>query len=981
MIVRGDLSAITEESNEATIRGKISAWLDMNDVDNVSEYGIGSWSADIHTMHRRGIVEVKRHRRLNSGPAAPNRGSAGETAYDQLRRYVDHERRQSTLDDGQIGWRGFITDGIRWWVYAWPPPGDDKEPQILYGWSGRTVTARLLPDLLKLFKRADEGVGKEWPPADPGILFADSRRALGGLYGRVSSRRSTKTQKSLWLEQLKGSGNHPDRANQAELFVTHTLLTLISRLITGARVPRGPDPEESALLEGYVSWCSADPEILDNLKRIIDRYDWGAHQGDLLRKLYSGMVGTDHRRIYGEYYTPDWLAEKICRDVIDDDYIREQVGRFQSGGPLNGVMDPACGSGTFLFHAGRRLMNSKPVQEAHLDQGEVADFVSKMICGVDIHPVAVEMAFANMHRLLGRSSKSLLRIYQGDSLLTDHSEQIRKVDVGFMELGSKDYLILRTPEERLLTLPLDFVRNHRNTSKFVRSAVCMQPFPRAICAGLGPEETENLEKSYDRLVSAVIKEGDGVWAWYIRNQAAPLLITKGDKMGRIVSNPPWVSNNEIKDAARKEQLKSLGKDLGVYVGGPKAATFDLSSAFVLRTAGLYLDPACVSGWVLPQTAIRGRGQWKRLRDIVGKHRKLDLGGLAFPAHGESSAILVGRAGPKQRLVKRPGQKINSHDSWDVVIGEKADLVADGDSFEPRKSAWLRGGKPVARNGATIYPPALVVVGNRGAVRGDGSVDITTGESRHAPWKCVNGQTGSVPSGWIRECAFSKNLSAYCCPTRREIILPMDGDGKWLEDRELNWFWRDACDYYKKHRGTAEATPKTLEENLDFSSKLTKQLGAKPGWRVLYTKSGSRMYSAVVRSGSIIENTLYYVKCDTKREAWFLCGMLNSDAMQAALSFFKQAPRDYHTHFWLDIPFPRYNRDDEDHRALSRQAERASEVALDSFLDGGRMGQQQARSAALRAVRESGIGAEIDRAAARILPGYARLPAENPPEGR
>ena len=970
MIVRGDLSGIAENSNEATIRGKISTWLDMNDVDNTPEYEIGSWSADIHTMHRRSIVEVKRYPRLSNGPDSANSGSdAGETVYDQLCRYVDHERGQSTLDADQLNWRGFITDGIRWWVYAWPPLGDCTEPQILYGWRGRVVTAKLLPDLLKLFKRADEGVGKEWPPTNPGILFADSKKALDGLYSRVSGKRSTKTQKNLWLEQLRGSGNHPDKGDRAELFVTHTLLTLISRLIMGTDIPV-ENAEESPLLEGYVSWCSTDLEILANLKRIIDRYDWGAHQGDLLRKLYSGMVDTAHRRIYGEYYTPDWLAEKICRDVIDDDYIKEQVERFQSGKPLNGVMDPACGSGTFLFHAGRRLMNSAPVQDAHLEQDEVVDFVSRMICGVDIHPVAIEMAFANMHRLFGRSNKSLLRIYQGDSLLLNHNERNRKVDVSFMELGSKDYLILRTPQNTLLTLPLDFVQNNRNTAKFVKSAVCMQPFPAAIAAGLGADEIENLKKSYDRLVQVVIKEGNGVWAWYIRNQAAPLLITKGDKMGRIVSNPPWVSNNDIKDEVRKKQLKSLGKDLRVYVGGSNATTFDLSSAFVLRTIDLYLDPTRVSGWVLPQTAVFGGGQWKRLRNIVGEHQKFDLGNLAFPAHSESSAIVVGRTGPKHKLVKRPRQKINNHDSWDVVIGEKADLVVDNDSFVSKKSAWLRKGKPVARNGATIYPPALVVVGNRGEIGGDGNVAITTGESRHPPWKHNNGQRGRVPYSWIRECVFSKNVSAYCCPTRREIILPMDEDGEWLEDRELNEFWRDSCDYYEKHRGTAEATPNTLEENLDFSSKLTKQLEKGSPWYVLYTKSGSRMYSAVVQSDNIIENTLYYVKCNTRREAWFLCGILNSDAIQPALSFFKQAPRHYDTHFWHDIPIPRYNRSDSVHRALSKQAERASEVARDSFL-GESMGQQKARSVALKAVRESGIGAEIDRLVATIMPEHAR----------
>lgn len=968
-MIKGSLSGITEKSNEATIRGKISAWLDLNGVDNIPEYEIGSWSADIHTMHRRCIVEVKRRARLDNGPNSPNSGSnAGETVYDQLCRYVEHERNQATLDGDQINWRGFITDGMRWWVYAWPLPGDNKDPQVLYGWNGRVVTDKLLPDLLKLFNRADEAVGKEWPPADPSILFADSRKALDRLYDRVSGKRSTEIQKNLWLEQLRGSGNHPQNdVDQAELFVTHTALTLIARLISGAAVPRGRRADQTPLLEGYVCWCSVAPDILDNMKRIIDRYDWGANQGDLLRKLYSGMVGTTHRKIYGEYYTPDWLAEKICQDVIDDGYIKEQVDLFRSGKPINGVMDPACGSGTFLFHAGKRLMNSKPVQEAHLEQDEIVDFASKMICGMDIHPVAIEMAFANMHRLFGKHESSL-RIYQGDSLLVKHSEQAKTVDVHFMELKDKDYLILRTPAKSLLTLPLGFVRNHKNTTKFVKSAISRQRFPRAIASGLGKEESENLKKSYDLIKKVIVEEGDGVWAWYIRNQAAPLLITKSEKMGRIVSNPPWVSNNDIQDADRKRQLKNLGKSLGVYVGGSKATTFDLSSVFVLRAIELYLNPGCASGWVLPQTAVLGGGQWKLLRKKIGEHQKFDWGSLAFPEHGESSTIVAGRRGPKHKLVKRKGQKINNHDSWDEVIRDKADLVADDDSFKSEKSSWFRKGKPVARNGATIYPPALVVVASKSEPDSAGNVDITTGESRHPPWRRNNGQRGNIPGGWIRECAFARNLSAYCCPSRQEIILPMDEDGEWLEDRELNEFWRDACDCYKKYRGKAAATPDTLERNLDFSSKLTKQLGAKSGWYVVYTKSGSRMYAAVVNSDDIIENTLYYVKCTSKKEAWFLCGVLNSDAIQAALSFFKQSPRDYHTHFWSDIPIPRYDRSDKIHRDISRWAESACEVSLNSLAGGG---QKKMRSEALRAVRESGIGKKIDGLVAELLPGHAR----------
>ena len=970
-MIKGSLEGITRASNEATIRGRISAWLDANGVANTPEYEIGSWSADIHTMHRRCIVEVKRHARLGRGPDSPGSGSgAGETAYDQLRRYVERERGQSTLDDTRLAWRGFVTDGLRWWAYEWPLPGDSSEPRVLYGWNGREVDDKLLPDLLGLFTRSGEGAGKEWPPDDPGALFAASKESLDRLYERVRGKRSTKVQKNLWLEQLKGGGNHPRQdGDQDELFVAHTALTLVSRLISGARASgRGAD----RLLEGYVSWCSADAQILADMERIIGRYDWGANQGDLLRKLYSGMVGTRHRKTYGEYYTPDWLAEKICRDIIDDGYIREQIRRFRSGDPVKGVMDPACGSGTFLFHAGRRLMNSRPVQEARLGQDEVADFVLQMVCGMDIHPVAIEMALANMHRLLGKPGRSPPRVYQGDSLLIRHSEQAKTVDANFMELKDKDYLLLRTPAGSLMTLPLNFVRNHRNTVKFVKSAVSRQKFPRSVASGLTGEEAANLKRSHERLAEVAVKEGDGVWAWYIRNQAAPLLITKGEKMGRIVSNPPWVSNNDIQDPDRKKDLKNLGKSLGVYVGGSKATTFDLSSVFVLRSVALYLDPGCASGWVLPKTAISGGGQWKLLRKAVGDHLQFDWGNLAFPEHAESSTIMIGRRGTRRKLVKRRGQKIDNHDSWDEVMA-KAAFEEGGDSFEPEKSAWLRKGKPLARNGATIYPPALVSVGSRGEPDGAGNVEVTTGESRHRPWSLASGQRGVVPSNWIRECAFARNLSAYCCPTSGEAILPIGDDGRWLEDRELNEFWRDACDYYARHGGRAEATPKTLEGNLDFSGKLSKQLGAEPSWLVLYAKSGSRMYAAVARSGTVVENTLYYVRCDSRREAWFLCGVLNSDAAQPALSFFKQAPRDYHTHFWHGVPIPRYDRGDRAHRALSKLAESASKISLDS--SDARWGQQKARSEALKAVRESGLGREIDNLVAEILPRHAR-PARN-----
>lgn len=63
----------------------------------------------------------------------------------------------------------------------------------------------------------------------------------------------------------------------------------------------------------------------------------------MLKVLYESLVDLEQRHDLGEYYAPDWLASRIVAAAVD--------------APLEQrVLDPACGSGTFLFHAVRRLI-------------------------------------------------------------------------------------------------------------------------------------------------------------------------------------------------------------------------------------------------------------------------------------------------------------------------------------------------------------------------------------------------------------------------------------------------------------------------------------------------------------------------------------------------------------------------------------------------------------------------------------------------
>ena len=83
------------------------------------------------------------------------------------------------------------------------------------------------------------------------------------------------------------------------------------------------------------------PEFVRALTRRLARFEWATVEQDVLKTLYESVITPETRKRLGEYYTPDWLAQLVVEEAID--------------APLNTrALDPACGSGTFLFHAVRR---------------------------------------------------------------------------------------------------------------------------------------------------------------------------------------------------------------------------------------------------------------------------------------------------------------------------------------------------------------------------------------------------------------------------------------------------------------------------------------------------------------------------------------------------------------------------------------------------------------------------------------------------
>lgn len=161
--------------------------------------------------------------------------------------------------------------------------------------------------------------------------------------------------RELWANLLR-SALGTQFTNSDELFLEHTLLVNSAEII--AHLVLGLDAEHlspATLLSGdqftiaglygvvdrdFFDWVIEVPggdAFVTGLARRLARFDWSKVEHDVLKILYESVISPQTRKALGEYYTPDWLANRIVTETVTD--------------PLNQrVLDPSCGSGTFIFY-------------------------------------------------------------------------------------------------------------------------------------------------------------------------------------------------------------------------------------------------------------------------------------------------------------------------------------------------------------------------------------------------------------------------------------------------------------------------------------------------------------------------------------------------------------------------------------------------------------------------------------------------------
>jgi type I restriction-modification system DNA methylase subunit len=156
------------------------------------------------------------------------------------------------------------------------------------------------------------------------------------------------------------------------------------------------------------------------------KFDFSKIIGDPLGDLYQKYFDRETRKALGEFYTPKEVVEYIV-DAVD----------YRGRGIVDKrLLDPACGSGTFLVDALKRYL----VEAAPLAEEKGWDFVLSKLCneyhivGFDIHPFATIMAQIQFMLVLIPKYKEALKknpnfvlkrlpIFRTDSLIDESKSE------------------------------------------------------------------------------------------------------------------------------------------------------------------------------------------------------------------------------------------------------------------------------------------------------------------------------------------------------------------------------------------------------------------------------------------------------------------------------------------------------------------------------------------------------------------------------
>lgn len=899
------------------------------------------------------VIEVKK------SLASPTAISA---AAEQLAGYV-RDRAE------QMGKRyvGILTDGKLWIAYH-EVDGELREAtRYTASTTGRLELLRWLEGVLatKRGVRPTPGEIAERLGADSSSHALDYS-TLEALYADSRDLPTVQLKRELWASLLR-SALGTQFTNTDELFLEHTLLVNSAEII--AHLVLGLDAENmspTTLLAGsqfttaglygvvdrdFFDWVLEVPGgdgFVSSLARRLARFDWSAVEHDVLKVLYESVIPAETRKALGEYYTPDWLANRVVSEVITD--------------PLNQrVLDPSCGSGTFVFYAVRRFLAA--ADQDGMSLKDAMGLVSSRVMGIDLHPVAVALARVTYLLALGRERLNApdrgnltVPVYLGDSLGWEQREDLLSVDQLVIPTEVGDQLLsgdLRFGDHLLSNAAVfdDLVQALVEESGRAAGGKTSKLSEGTIKRlAIAPADLPDLNANFARLKQLHEADRDHIWSYYIRNVSRPTWLTRDEnRVDVLVGNPPWLSYRHMTDQMQK-RFKTLAKDRGFWHTETTATHQDLAGLFVARAVERYLKPGGRLAFVVPNSVI-DRDYWGGFRKgefdqdaAVSFAPSWDLRRIRPHLFPRGSAVVFATRNPRAGVMPTTaviwsGRAPQRHASSDTAqqlqhrVGELA-IGTDDTPASPYAPRFSQGANLVPRVLFRVQPGPVSALGVPG---GRKSVQSKRSPSEKPPWKGLEDLTGTVESEFLWPTALGEQVVPFLMREPETFVIPMTQKGEVMAGSHqridaypglADWI-RRAEAIWQEHGNNKM----TLAGQIDHMRKLSQQVPASTA-RVAYAASGMHLSAAMITDPRVvIEHAVYWCAVSSTAEGHYLVGVLNApiltELVRPLMSYGKDE-RHIDKNVWR-LPIPAFDPDSDLHREIAALSENLAErIAQMSF---------------------------------------------------
>ena len=541
---------------------------------------------------------------------------------------------------------GILTDGVHFFLRR---IGEEKLPLLPYGAMQTFDRPQQATNVREYLHSIISGPAEDVSPTPENLerhfgtnsdVFRASNLLLKKAYEEHHDEPTVAVKRRLWQDLLqvalgKDAAAAGDKSDW--LFIRHTYITsliavIMQQCLLGDVVKHATERPDDLLKGRFLAEQSDLHGIIDadlftwptevgastylrEIARVVEQFNWMQDAKEVAPTLYQNVIEQEERKRLGEYYTPRWLAKEVTETVVDAP-LRQRV------------LDPACGSGTFIETAVERIIS----HAGDLSATETLRKLQDNVAGIDIHPVAVQLAKATWVMAAADTIRAAREensnagavsapIYLGDSM------QLR-YDTG--TLTASQSIELETGEtvpgwETPITfsIPKELARQQADIDQLISTMAA------TIDDGLDPQHIADAYEMSDesrqsmKTVAAQMKElhaadRNHVWAYYIRNMIRPAVIAE-EKVDRIIGNPPWLTYGQSTDIIREELRGMSEKRYQIWAGGKLAPHQDIATLFYTRCAELYARVGAEIGMVLPHSALRS-GQHLKWRSGHYKQR-------------------------------------------------------------------------------------------------------------------------------------------------------------------------------------------------------------------------------------------------------------------------------------------------------------------------------------------------------------------------